>query len=98
MLEERENEISECQKKTSSIKQHAPDLQAFIALKQLEKDVLVKDEFLQSLKQTIKQYSLIYQPNATLHNFVSNVGAFGKVLKPNNTMLFLPRARENKPK
>ncbi|CAC5395528.1 unnamed protein product [Mytilus coruscus] len=82
VLEENENDIVESQRKIESIRQHASDLQAFLAMKQLEKDVFLKDVFLQSLvdKHTIKQYSLIYQPNATLQNFVSNVGTFDKVL------------------
>ncbi|CAG2214788.1 unnamed protein product [Mytilus edulis] len=82
LLEEKENEIVEFQSKILSIIQHASDLQAFLALKQLEKDVFQKNEILQSIvdKHTIKQYLLIYQPNATLQNFVSNVGTFGKVL------------------
>ncbi|CAC5395523.1 unnamed protein product [Mytilus coruscus] len=82
LLEEKENEIVESQRKIENIKQNASDLQAFLAFKQLEKDVFLKDEFLQSLvdKHIIKQYSLIYQPNATLQRFVSNVETFAKVL------------------
>ncbi|CAC5411751.1 unnamed protein product [Mytilus coruscus] len=51
-------------------------------MKQLEKDVFLKDEFLQSLIDTniIKQFSLIYQPNYTFKTFASDVKAVGQVL------------------
>lgn len=81
-LNEKENEISEYQRNISSIKQHASDLQAFLYVKQLEKDVLVKDKYIQSLidNNTLKQYSLLYHPNSSLQNFVLNAKTFGHVL------------------
>lgn len=99
LLEERENEISDFQRKFSSIKQYESDLQAFLALKQLEKYVFLEEEFLQSLvdKHSIKQYSLIYQPNATLQNFVSNVVTFGKILietKQHDTFLTTSKRKQ----
>ncbi|XP_052064799.1 uncharacterized protein LOC127704703 [Mytilus californianus] len=82
MLEEKENNTVESLRKIESIRQHASDLQAFLAMKQLEKDVFLKDEFLQSRsdKDIVKQYSLIYKPNDTLKTFASDVKAFGQVL------------------
>ncbi|CAC5395530.1 unnamed protein product [Mytilus coruscus] len=99
LLEEKENEIVESQRKIENIKQNASDLQAFLAFKQLEKDVYLNDEFLQSPfdKHTIKQYSLIYQPNATLQNFVFNVETFGKVLietKQHDTILTTSKRKQ----
>lgn len=57
LLEESEKEIAECQRKISS-NTH----QTFLAVKQLEKDVFLKEKCLQSLvdKNTIKQFTLIY--------------------------------------
>lgn len=92
MVEVTENEIVECQVKVSSIKQHASDLQAFFAMKELEKDVFIKDKFLQSLldKNTSKQMSMIFRPSAILQTLVSDAQTFGKVLienKPNKVVL-----------
>ncbi|CAC5395524.1 unnamed protein product [Mytilus coruscus] len=51
VLEEKENDVAESQKKIKSIKQYASDLQAFLALKQLEKYPFLKDEFLQLITE-----------------------------------------------
>lgn len=82
VLEEKENDVVGSQRKMESIRQHASDLQAFLAIKELAKDVFLKDEFLQSLidKNAVKQYSLIYQSNDTFTKFASNVEGFGQVL------------------
>ncbi|CAC5411742.1 unnamed protein product [Mytilus coruscus] len=48
-LDENENKTLDFQRNISTIKQHASDLHAFLAIKKLENDVLAEEKFLQSL-------------------------------------------------
>ncbi|CAC5411746.1 unnamed protein product [Mytilus coruscus] len=92
MLEEKENDIAECQTNILSIKQYASDLQAFVSMKKLESEVSLKDEFLQSLinKAILKQHSLVYHLDSALQDFLSNTHTFGQVVieaKPINVVV-----------
>ncbi|XP_063399391.1 uncharacterized protein LOC134684028 [Mytilus trossulus] len=80
-LEKTQKEIAECQTKIGNIKTHATDLQMFLSMKQIEKDVDTKDKFLQSLVEgdTMKQISLSYKINTSIQNIMTDILGFGEV-------------------
>lgn len=99
LLKEKENEIAQCQTNILSIKQYASDLQAFLFMKMLESDVSLKDEFVQSLFSTdaLNQYSLIYQVNSALQNFLSDTQTFGDLVieaKPPDVVLTRTKGKQ----
>ncbi|CAC5416833.1 unnamed protein product [Mytilus coruscus] len=80
-LEKKEKEIADCQRNIMNIKQHGTDLQIFLSMQQIEEDVHSKDKFLQSLVEgeNLKQQSLSYKKNTSLHNIMSDFVSFGEV-------------------
>ncbi|CAG2186029.1 unnamed protein product [Mytilus edulis] len=91
-LKENDREITEIRTKIENIKQHATDLQTFIAMKELEKRISSKDQFLQSMINSgnFKDSDLTYNPNSTMQDLVNRIKNFGDVKieeKPCNLVL-----------
>ncbi|XP_063399498.1 uncharacterized protein LOC134684146 [Mytilus trossulus] len=80
-LKENDREITEIRKKIENIKQYATDLQTFIAMKELEKRISSKDQFLQSMvnSENFKDSELSYNPNATMQDLASRIKNFGEL-------------------
>ncbi|XP_063448256.1 uncharacterized protein LOC134727796 [Mytilus trossulus] len=49
LIKEKEREIIECQTTLDKVKQHASDLQSFLAIKHIQRDVTINQRFLESL-------------------------------------------------
>ncbi|XP_071180385.1 tripartite motif-containing protein 2-like [Mytilus edulis] len=96
-LEIKEKEIAEYQRNVSNIKQHASDLQLFLSMKQIEKDVNSKDKFLHSLVANEGQLSLTFKINASIKNIMSDTKSFGEVhieAKPYDIVLIEKKAQQ----
>ncbi|CAG2201114.1 unnamed protein product [Mytilus edulis] len=96
-LEIKEKEIAEYQRNVSNIKQHATDLQLFLSMKQIEKDVNSKDKFLHSLVANEGQLSLSFKINASIKNIMSDIKSFGEVhieAKPYDIVLIEKKAQQ----
>ncbi|XP_063400251.1 uncharacterized protein LOC134684871 [Mytilus trossulus] len=80
-LKENDREITEIRTKIENIKQHATDLQTFIAMKELEKRISSKDQFLQSMinSENLKHSDLTYNPNSAMQDLVNRIKNFGDV-------------------
>ncbi|XP_063400250.1 uncharacterized protein LOC134684870 [Mytilus trossulus] len=80
-LKENDSDITEIRTKIENIKQHATDLQAFIAMKELEKRISSKDQFLQSMINSgnFKDSDLTYNPNSAIQDLVNRIKIFGYV-------------------
>ncbi|CAG2186059.1 unnamed protein product [Mytilus edulis] len=80
LLKENENEITESRTNIENINLHATDLQAFISMKKLEKNVASKDEFLQSLinSENFKNCELSYTANAAMQDLDNRIKNFEK--------------------
>ncbi|XP_052065209.1 uncharacterized protein LOC127705001 [Mytilus californianus] len=81
LLKENEREIIEFRTNIENIKQHATDLQTFISMKELEKNVSIKDEFLQSVinSEKFKDRELSYNTNSAMQDLVNRIKNFGEV-------------------
>ncbi|CAG2230465.1 unnamed protein product [Mytilus edulis] len=91
-LKENDREITEIRTKIENIKQHATDLQTFIAMKELEKRISSKDQFLQSMINSgnFKDSDLTYNPNSAMQDLANRIKNFGDVKieeKPCNLVL-----------
>ncbi|XP_071123426.1 uncharacterized protein [Mytilus edulis] len=80
-LEQKEKEIADCQRNIMNIKQHATDLQVFLSMKKIEKDVYSKNQFLQSIEEdkNFKQTFLSCKINTSIQKIISDVKSFGEV-------------------
>ncbi|CAC5388352.1 unnamed protein product [Mytilus coruscus] len=81
LLKEKESEIIEYQKNIENIKKHATDIQTFISMKELEKNVSSNDEFLQSVIDSgnFKDRELSYNTNAAMQDLANRIKNFGEV-------------------
>lgn len=92
LLKEKESEITEYRTIIQNIKQHFTDLPKFIAMKELENNVLRNDRFLQSVIETenCKERELSYTDIAAMQDFENGIKSFGEVkvkTKPCNIVL-----------
>ena len=81
-LDEKQKELNEYQTNIVNIKKYASDLQTFIAVKQIEKDVETHDTCLQSLvnSDSLNQTKLTYKIDTGLKNIPTNIQKFAKVV------------------
>ncbi|CAG2231178.1 unnamed protein product [Mytilus edulis] len=81
LIEENEREITDLQVNLTNIKEHASDLQAFLALKQIEKDVSDKAEYIQFVvkSEDMKTKTLSFVVSEKVRNFVG-IEHFGSVV------------------
>ncbi|CAG2188164.1 unnamed protein product [Mytilus edulis] len=66
----------------SDIKQHASDLQTFLSMKRIEKEVTGKDEYIRSIscKENLKNIVLSFNINTAVQNLISGISNFGKIM------------------
>ena len=79
-LDEKQKELSEHQNNIVNIKKYASDLQTYIAVKQIEKDVETQDTCLQSKVNSLKQTKLSYKIDTGLKTITSSIQKFGEVV------------------
>ena len=81
-LGEKQTKLIEYQTNIVNIKEFASDLQTFIAVKQIEKDVETHDTFLQSLvnSDSLNQTELTYKIDTGLKNITTSIQRFAEVV------------------
>ena len=81
-LDEKQKELTEYQTNIVHIEKYASDLQTFIALKQIEKDVETQDTCLQSLinSDSLNQTKLTYKIDTGLKNITTSIQKFAEVV------------------
>ncbi|CAC5407915.1 unnamed protein product [Mytilus coruscus] len=78
-LKDKENEITEHQANIANIKQYASELQIFLALKHIEKDVSVVEKFIVK-SDGANQIGLSWKINPSLQGMISAIQKFGDVM------------------
>jgi sugar lactone lactonase YvrE len=81
-LDEKQKKLSEYQTNIINIEKYASDLQTFLAVKQIEKDVETQDTCLQSLvnSDSISQSKLTYKIDSGLKNITTSIQKFAEVV------------------
>ncbi|XP_063399122.1 uncharacterized protein LOC134683737 [Mytilus trossulus] len=81
-LMDKEHEITEHQTNISNIKQYASELQTFLALKHIENDVLVDEQYIQSMINSdgANQINVLCQINPSLQGLLSDIEKFGDIV------------------
>ena len=81
-LDEKEKELTEHQTNIVNMNKYASDLQTFIAIKQIEKEVETQDTCLQSLVNSdrLNQTKLSYDIDTGLKNITTSIQKFAKVV------------------
>jgi hypothetical protein len=81
-LDEKQKELTEYQTNLVHIKKYASDLQTFIAVNQIEKDVETQDTCLQSLiiSDSLNQTKLTYKIDTGLKNITTSIQKFAEVV------------------
>ena len=81
-LDEKQKELTEYQTNIVNIKKYASDLQTFIAVKQIEKQVDTQDTCLQSLvnSDSLNQTKLTYKIDTGLKNITTSIQKFAEVV------------------
>jgi DNA-binding beta-propeller fold protein YncE len=81
-LDEKEKELTEHQTNIVNMKKYASDLQTFIAIKQIEKEVETQDTCLQSLvnSDSLNQNKLSYKIDTGLKNIATSIQKFAEVV------------------
>jgi DNA-binding beta-propeller fold protein YncE len=79
-LDEKQKELTEYQTHIVNIKKYASDLQTYIAVKQIEKDVETHDAYLQSIVKSLSQPTLSYKIETGLKTITSSIQQFGEVV------------------
>ena len=81
-LDEKQKELTEYQTNIVHIKKYASDLQTFIAVKQIEKEVETQDTCLQSLinSDSLNQTKLTYKIDTGLNNITTSIQKFAEVM------------------
>ncbi|XP_071123316.1 uncharacterized protein [Mytilus edulis] len=80
-LDKHESKVAEHQKNIANIKQHASDLQTFLALKQIESDVDENCQFIDSITESnvLNRVEIKFNINTSLTDLANSVLEFGKV-------------------
>ena len=81
-LDEKQKELTEYQTNIVHIEKYASDLQTFIAVKQIDKDVETQDTCLQSLinSYSLNQTKLTYKIDTGLKNITTSIQKFAEVV------------------
>ena len=81
-LVEKQNELTEYQTNVVNIRKYASDLQAYLAVKQIEKEVEAHDTCLQSLvkSHSLNQTKLSFLIDTGLKTIATNIQKFGEIV------------------
>lgn len=74
-LTKKEQEILKYQTHFAHVKQYGSELQTFLSMKQLEKDIAVEEEFIQSLTKgsTTNQVNISFRLNKSLQEITTSL-------------------------
>ncbi|CAG2246787.1 unnamed protein product [Mytilus edulis] len=80
-LKKKEKKITEFQANLAYIKQHACELESYLAMKHIEKDIAVKEKYIQSIvdTDTIKHVDISCQISKSLQQITASVQQFGEI-------------------
>ncbi|CAC5357685.1 unnamed protein product [Mytilus coruscus] len=80
-LTKKGQEITKFQTNFAHIKQYASELQTFLSMKQLEKDIAVEEAFIQSLtkRDTTNQVNISFRINKSLQEITASEQRFGDI-------------------
>ncbi|XP_063404309.1 uncharacterized protein LOC134687783 [Mytilus trossulus] len=80
-LKDKKKNINEFQENIASIKKHASELQTFLAMKHIEKDIDVEEKIIQSITKTdtTNQVNISCQINESLKQIIDSVHKFGEI-------------------
>ncbi|XP_063426089.1 uncharacterized protein LOC134709891 [Mytilus trossulus] len=80
-LKKKEKDIAEVQDNFASIKQHASELQTFLTMKDIEKDIACEENFIQSIaiSVSLNQVNISCQIDKSLQKITANVPKFGEI-------------------
>ncbi|CAG2246607.1 unnamed protein product [Mytilus edulis] len=97
-LKKKEKEITEIQQNLASIKQHASELQIFLTMKDIEKDIAVGENFIQSITASdiINQVNVSCQINKSLQQISASVQKFGEIHVSYDSCDFTIQKRKNR--
>jgi hypothetical protein len=81
-LDEKQKELTKHQTNIANIKMYASDLQTFLAVKQIEKDVETQDTCLQAIanSDSLDQTKLSYKIDSGLKTITTSIKTFGEVV------------------
>jgi hypothetical protein len=81
-LDEKQKELTEYQTNVVNIKQYASDLQTYLAVQQIEKEVETHDTCLHALvnSDSVNKTQLTYRLDAGLKNITTSIQKFGEVI------------------
>jgi hypothetical protein len=81
-LDEKQKEPSEHQTHIGNIKRYASDLQTYLAVKQIEKEIESQDTYLQTIvnSDSLNQTTLSYKIGTGLRTITTNIQTFGEVV------------------
>ncbi|CAC5425071.1 unnamed protein product [Mytilus coruscus] len=97
-VQQADKDVTEYQNNIANIKQHASDLQAFIALKQIEHDVDEKDKFIQTLvnSKDLNQAVLSWKISSDVKNVNTSISTFGEIVVESKSSDITIARRKNK--
>ncbi|XP_071135298.1 uncharacterized protein PF3D7_1120000-like [Mytilus edulis] len=80
-LKKKEKEIAEVQENFASIKHHASELQAFLTMKDIEKDIIGEETFVKSIatSDSTSQVNISCQINKSLQQITEILKKFGEI-------------------
>ncbi|CAC5388608.1 unnamed protein product [Mytilus coruscus] len=80
-LKKKEKEITELQENIASIKQHASELQTFLTMKDIEKDIAVEEKYIHSIttSDSTNKVNISCQINKSLQQITASVQKFGEI-------------------
>ncbi|XP_063404186.1 uncharacterized protein LOC134687657 [Mytilus trossulus] len=96
-LKAKETEIAEYQTNIGNFKQHASDLQTFLAIKHIEKDLKVKKKSIQSITESVitNQVNISCQLNKSLQQITENNSKFAEIsIRSVRCDLFIQKQKE----
>ena len=81
LLEHKLSEINELKTTITNIKQFASDLQTFLVIKQVERDVADKEKRFQSMvkNQDIRESAVSFEVNNEISKFTTEISIFGRI-------------------
>ncbi|XP_063396963.1 uncharacterized protein LOC134681318 [Mytilus trossulus] len=97
-IQEKEREITECQTNLDNIKQHASDLQTFLAMKHIQQDVTNNESFLEALLKEDKLNHVIisFEKENTFESLLTALNKMGTIILDSSTSDITLTSRKNK--
>ncbi|XP_071178296.1 uncharacterized protein [Mytilus edulis] len=97
-IQEKEREITECQANLGKIKQHASDLQTFLAMKHIQQDVTKSEQFLESLlkEDNMNQVVISLEKDKCFENLPTALNKMGSIILDTRSTNATLTKRKNK--